>query len=273
MHKYIRFPFFKTKAVTFSYDDGCVADLKTLAIFKKNNLKGTFNLNSGSMRLLWDDALFLRVDDVKRLFSNSKHELALHGKMHISMADYAEKDIINEVLEDKLYFERLFNRIIRGMAYPNASYDERVKKCLKMLGVCYGRTTNSIPDFMLPKDFLEWNPTCHHNDKKLFEYLDDFLSIEPSYFQKPLLFYLWGHSYEFDNDNNWDRLEEFCQKVSGKTNIWYATNMEIYEYVNACEQLVFSADNRIVHNPTLVDVYMSLDRKDVCIPSGKTVFL
>jgi len=35
---------------------------------------------------------------------------------------------------------------------------------------------------------------------------------------------------------------------------WYATNMEIYEYVQAYKSLVYSADGKIVYNPTLLDI-------------------
>ena len=44
---YIRFPQFKIKAVTLSYDDGIRQDKKLVEIMKKNGLKGTFNINAG----------------------------------------------------------------------------------------------------------------------------------------------------------------------------------------------------------------------------------
>lgn len=47
MNKYIRFPNFKLKAVTLSYDDGVRQDKRLIAIMKKYGLKGTFNLNGG----------------------------------------------------------------------------------------------------------------------------------------------------------------------------------------------------------------------------------
>ena len=54
------------------------------------------------------------------------------------------------------------------------------------------------------------------------------------------LFYLWGHSYEFDNNNNWDHIEKICEKLANRDDIWYATNMEIYEYVTAYNSLIYS---------------------------------
>ena len=68
------------------------------------------------------------------------------------------------------------------------------------------------------------------------------------------LFYVWGHSYEFDQCDNWDHMEELVRKVSGRDDVWYATNGEIRAYVEAYRRLVFSADSRTVYNPSAVGV-------------------
>lgn len=70
------------------------------------------------------------------------------------------------------------------------------------------------------------------------------------------MFYLWGHSYEFDNDDNWNVIEEFAAHTGGKDDIWYATNIEIYDYVKAYEALSVSVDESIIHNPTDIDVWI-----------------
>ena len=44
--KFMRFPEGRTKALTFSYDDGTVSDKRLIEIFDRYALKGTFNLNS-----------------------------------------------------------------------------------------------------------------------------------------------------------------------------------------------------------------------------------
>jgi peptidoglycan/xylan/chitin deacetylase (PgdA/CDA1 family) len=43
----MRWPNFKRKAVTLSYDDGVSADKRLIPILDKNGLKCTFNINSG----------------------------------------------------------------------------------------------------------------------------------------------------------------------------------------------------------------------------------
>jgi hypothetical protein len=120
-------------------------------------------------------------------------------------------------------------------------------------------------------------PTAHHNNPSLFEWADKFLSLDPSRgfssALSPKLFYLWGHSYEFDNHSNWNRIEEFCDKMSSKEDIWYATNIEIYEYIEAYNSLVFSSDCERIYNPTLKEIFLYIDYKNYSIKPGETLVI
>ena len=82
------------------------------------------------------------------------------------------------------------------------------------------------------------------------------------------MFYLWGHSYEFDDNDNWDIIETFCKKIGGREDIWYATNIEIYDYVQAYESLVYSASADLVYNPSAVPVWINYNESVVKIEAG-----
>lgn len=58
----------------------------------------------------------------------------------------------------------------------------------------------------------------------LYELAEQFLASSPD---TPQVFYIRGHSYEFDIRNDWDRFEELCKMLSGKDDIFYGTNSEI----------------------------------------------
>ena len=51
-----------------------------------------------------------------------------------------------------------------------------------------------------------------------------FLQLKPT---TPQIFYIWGHSYEFDIHNDWARFEEFLKTISGKDDIFYGTNSQV----------------------------------------------
>ena len=72
------------------------------------------------------------------------------------------------------------------------------------------------------------------------------------------MFYVWGHSYEFDGNGNWDVIERFAEKMSGRQDIWYATNGEIFRYVRAYDRLQFAAEAKFVYNPSACDVYLDV---------------
>ena len=51
-----------------------------------------------------------------------------------------------------------------------------------------------------------------------------FVEMEP---ETPQLFYVWGHSYEFEDNNNWEIIERFCEYMAGRDDIFYGTNEEV----------------------------------------------
>ena len=274
MFKFLRFPFFKGKAVTLSYDDGVIYDRPLIEILNKYGLKCTFNLNTKMFRGDFGDQKRLSKEEAIKLFSeHTEHEVALHGHQHLSLANCTEKDGIVDVLDNRRILEDMFNRIVIGMAYANASYDERVIGYLKELGIAYSRTTDATHKFNMPKRWLAWDPTCHHNDEKLFDLVAEFNNARyDNTFADPMLFYLWGHSYEFHDFDNWNRIEKFCKEIGGKDDVWYCTNIELYNYTQAYNSLVWSADNKIICNPSLYDIYFQIDCVPVRIKSGETVY-
>jgi hypothetical protein len=82
---------------------------------------------------------------------------------------------------------------------------------------------------------------------------------------------MWGHGFELEGRNEWDKFEEICRALGGRDDIWYATNIEICDYVKAYESLIYSADETKVYNPTVTTVWISVDGKNYKIEPGQTV--
>lgn len=115
-YKFLRFPGGKTKAVTFSYDDGAESDIRLADVLTKHGLKGTFNLNSS--KLLSGDGL--SVGEIKMHLLDAGHEIAVHGEFHKALGLCSPLDGIKDVLNCRLKLEKTFGRIIRGMAYADS---------------------------------------------------------------------------------------------------------------------------------------------------------
>ena len=72
---------------------------------------------------------------------------------------------------------------------------------------------------------------------------------------------------------NWELLDEICDKLGGKSDIWYATNTEIYDYATAFNSLIFSADMKKVYNPTLYSLWFHINDETIKITPGQTLCL
>jgi hypothetical protein len=102
------------------------------------------------------------------------------------------------------------------------------------------------------------------------ELADLFLSTETDGETEPKLFYVWGHSYEFNDNGNWEIIENFAEKIGNKKDVWYATNIEVYEYIEAYRHILYSNDGKTVYNPSGKDIYVSVNGKSVILLAGKT---
>ncbi|MBQ4518689.1 MAG: polysaccharide deacetylase family protein [Clostridia bacterium] len=264
----------KTKVLTLSYDDGVVQDIRLIEIMDKHGLKGTFNINSG--RYLSEDTVRerfygrLKLSEAQQLYTNSGHEVAVHALTHPSLEKLDTAEIIYEITEDRKAIERHYGTIARGMAYPYGAYSEKVIDVLEKCQIAYARTVESTYAFRFPENWLKLHPTCHHNYEKLDELIKRFVET-PNRFNHPEMFYLWGHSYEFDRHDNWDVIEKFAVYAGGHEHIWYATNIEIYDYVKAYERLQTSYDKRIICNPSSIDVWVDVQGEVYCVKAGETI--
>ncbi|MGP4040091.1 polysaccharide deacetylase family protein [Gracilibacillus sp. D59] len=258
------FPEGKFKVLTMSYDDGRAADRRLVDIFNRYGIKGSFHLNSG----LLGEGDRIPAEEIASLYQ--EHELSAHTVTHPTIARSPKEQLIEEVMEDRKKLEELAGYPVRGLSYPNGSYNSLVKELLPYLGIEYARTVNSTGNFSMPDNFIEWNPTCHHN-RNLFQLAEEFVSLHKK--QYLYMFYVWGHSYEFDHDNNWDLIEQFSEFIGGREGIWYATNIEIVNYIKAFRRLHFSANSQFVYNPSAQSVWLSVDEQVMEVPSGKQVDL
>lgn len=271
----MRFPGGRAKALTFSYDDGVAQDIRLIDIFVKHGLKGTFNINTGLISKTDAVGGKGRMSDAQLipLYRDAGMEVAVHASTHPRLESLPAPQITDEILKDRREIERRFGVITRGMAYPYGTYNDTVLQCLRACGIVYSRTTQSTHNFGIPTDWLQLPATCHHNDPRLQELCGRFLEKQFRPIDSCALFYVWGHSYEFDTNDNWNVMEEFAERIGGKEDIWYATNIEIYDYVKAFEALEISLDYTIVKNPTMTDVWVNVGNVLTKFPAGSVTKL
>lgn len=268
------FPGGLRKAVTFSFDDGVRQDLRLMEMFRKYGIKATFNLNSGlsGKEHDWEyrgiHVSRLSPEEIRESYGG--FEIAVHTVHHPDLTVLSAEGVIQEVFQDRQALEALAGYPVRGMAYPYGTCSEDLTGLLRSLGICYSRTVKSTHAYGFPEDYLAWHPTCHYMEQDAPKLADQFLTMDSD---RLSLFYLWGHSYELDGNDNWELMEEFCRKFGTAKDVWRASNMEIYLYMEALDRLVVSCDQKILFNPSAQDLWVTADGRPVKIEGGKTVRL
>ena len=231
----------KNKNITFSFDDGVTQDKRLIALLNKYGLKATFNINSSLLGLKggWDfNGKFLNhtkilPTEVKEIYAN--HEVAVHTLTHPNLTGEEDAIVVYQVEEDRKQLSRMMGYEVVGMAYPcgGVNNDDRVAEIIKrQTGVKYARTITSTFSFDVPKNLHRLDPTVYICETdKMFELAEKFIALKTD---SPQLFYIWGHSYEFDvmDHIDWEKFEEFCKLVSGKEDIFYGTNKEVLTRLN-----------------------------------------
>lgn len=207
----------------------------------------------------------MQLEEIPTLYAG--HEVSCHSLTHPFFDQIPKEELLYEMLEDKKRLEAACGYPVRGMSYPNGIVNDDVLTCLKACGFVYARTAGSSENFKLPSDFMQWTGTCHHSH----DISGKIEAFRTAYYALPL-FYIWGHSFEFARDNSWNIMEDFCDKFTdtfGDT-VWYATNIEIYDYITALRRLSFSADRTMVQNVSAETVWLEVNGAPVEIKPGLT---
>ena len=270
------FPQGKSKALILSFDDGMVADRKLVKLMNDYGLVGTFHLNSNKL----GTKDYLTKEEIKNLYKG--HEISGHTSNHPSLTTLSKIDVIYEVLDDRKELERLAAYPVRGMSYPFGNTNDFVIEAISGLGIEYARTVGDTYNFSMPVDFLKWQPTIHlfgktnyipndtANDSRelaqFYKLTSDFLNANSL-----ALFYVWGHSWEYEGPGNkWAEVENFFKMVSKNPDVCYTTQIGLTDYINAFKNLKFSVDKTMVTNLSSLDVFGKINGKVFTVEAGCT---
>ena len=187
------------------------------------------------MPILCFDGTPLRRDVVteKQLLNGlyAGFEVACHTRTHPMLTSLEEEEMRREIFGNYEDVLRLTGVSPKGIAYPGMTpnYNSAVIELIKSDGrLLYGRTIDEMLDFSFPDNFYAWNPTCQFRGENLLPMTEKFLAAEPD--GKDMLFFVWGHSYEFDLERGaWDKLERFCKAISAAKDVSSLTCGQFYE--------------------------------------------
>ena len=174
-------------------------------------------------------------------------------------------------MEDRKALEDLVGYPVRGMAYPFGNFNPMVVDLLRSLGIAYSRTCLNSTNCFPPAEPLAWETTAHQYASgptvpERFEAL-----VENRKYSG--VFYIWGHSFEFHDKDDWAGLERIYKPLSGRSDVWYCTNIELFDYEAARTRVAIAANRASAYNPSGIPVSLKLDDRLFDVPAGCTVSL
>lgn len=270
-----RFPAGKRIAVTTSFDDGHTFDRRIVEAFNAWGLKATFNLNSGSLQRTGKPAVEsgnrtnIDASEVAELYRG--HEVAIHTVTHPWLDRLDASQIATEVLEDRKALEDLVGYPVRGMAYPFGNYNSQVIETLRGLGIVYSRTCENAANCFPPAEPLAWASTAHQYAAN--PSVPERFALLHGNARASGVFYIWGHAFEFHDRKDWEGIERIYKPLSGHADVWYCTNIELFDYEAARQRVQIAANRATAFNPSALTVTLNVDGKLVDLPPGKLVKL
>lgn len=228
--------------ITTSWDDGHKLDIKLSKLLSKYQIKGTFYISPFNREIKKD--LLLTNSEVINLSRN--FEIGAHTMTHPLLDQVSVEEAKNEIENSKSYLEKLINQEVPMFSYPRGLFNQKVKDIVKNAGFLGARTIRRFSHSM-PFDYYEWGTTVHaftHRinfskqlpitcNIKLIPTLltKDWMKVSRVTFDYVYshggIWHLWGHSWELEQNNSWQKFEDILRYISMKDGVLYANNGEV----------------------------------------------
>jgi peptidoglycan/xylan/chitin deacetylase (PgdA/CDA1 family) len=212
----------KQRFFALSFDDGTPNDERLVSLLNHYGIKASFHLNANMIPL--DGQIGphdrLPLNRLQNLYTS--HEVAAHGYTHPDLTKLKENEIRDELEKDIQGLNAYFHQNTLGFAYPYGTFNPTVIDVLKKTPLVYARTIRNTHRFDLPNDPLVLDPTCHIKDERLLGLTEAFIEKN----NEPRFFLVWGHSYELENEADWERFEIFLKRIARKDDIFYGSILD-----------------------------------------------
>lgn len=230
----------KTVIVTTSWDDGHKYDVRLARMLKEYGLKATFYISPKNREFAEHD--LLTQQEIREM--SSDFEIGAHTITHPQLPTISEKQANEEIIGSKMILEEITGKPISSFCYPRGAYTAVHAELVKDAGYRYARTV-ARHQFKVDKPYEA--PTSLHTYNhwsdiwkiarfatfqpiKFLQYLE-WDSLGRAMFDRVVemggVYHIWGHSWEIDEHNDWERLEGVFRYISARPGVKYVTNGEL----------------------------------------------
>jgi hypothetical protein len=233
----------KTAVLTTSWDDGHRCDVRLARMLKEHGLRATFYVAPENQEFAKQDLLTLpEIRDISQDF-----EIGAHSMTHRRLPTIPEQEAEREIIQSKAVLEQVTGKEIKVFCYPGGAYTKLHVQLVKDAGYRYARTVarysftvdepyeagtslhvyNHRFDLWQTARFAKFRPI------RVLRYLE-WDSLAQAMFDQIIerggVYHIWGHSWEIDEHNDWERLGNVFRYISANPKVNYVTNGELEAY-------------------------------------------
>lgn len=233
---------------TTSWDDGSIYDLRLASLLAKYNIKGTFYIPLKNKERR-DSLSPAQINEIAEQF-----EVGAHTYSHTVLTEVRDSIAWNEIKGCKNALEDILGKEIKAFCFPRGKYNSLHLELVREAGFSFARTTGYLRIFNVVDkqkrlmhttiQFFPHKPRTYfisslkRGDFEGFRIaLSSFTNLNFTSFlnyilqqaeQKNGIFHLWGHSWEIQEYNLWNKLEDFLKQIKDN-NFVFKTNLEVWD--------------------------------------------
>jgi peptidoglycan-N-acetylglucosamine deacetylase len=235
------------KLITTSWDDGYILDFRLAELLDKYRLKGTFYIPKTNK----ENPVMSEKDmaDLSRSF-----EVGGHPINHIRLYKNRAEDYLNEIQGCYHWINNITGITPISFCFPGGVFNDLAIRHAKIAGFKILRTTELLSvgklsnNGLMPTTLQVFEHTKYTYVKHLVKrgrignmimWLknnppSDILKLTDYYLDNVNAnngcFHLWGHSWEIEQENLWDKLEMLLQHLTHRSDFTSVTNGELGNY-------------------------------------------
>lgn len=209
-------------------------------MLKQYGLRATFYVSPRNQEFAQEDLLTQpEIREISVDFEIGAHTIT-HRRLPTIPRDQAEEEIVNS----KIILEKVTGKLVNAFCYPGGAYKPVHAQLVRHAGYRYARTVDRYAfevnePFEAPTSLHAYNHWsdlwriarfARYRPMRFLRYLEwDALgqAMFDHVAQSGGVYHIWGHSWEIDRRNDWERLERVFRHISGHPDVAYLTNGEL----------------------------------------------
>jgi hypothetical protein len=235
-------------AITTSWDDGHILDLRIADLLIKYNLTGTFYIAK--------NYLPTRLSETEIARFSQQHEIGSHTLTHPDLTSIPLDQVRSELKDSKAWLEGVIQKPVTAFCYPRGQFNPEIQRAVAEAGYTMARTVTQY-QMGSPKNLMAMDTTIHiypfpfrpvDGIKARFDPIR-YILPEISHLHIPIMalrswvtlasvlldkaseiggvWHLWGHSWEIERYGMWDALEHVLALTTKYPTAQKITNTEL----------------------------------------------